>query len=181
MSRIGKKPITIPDKVSVEVGAGTVKVKGPKGELNWGYPDRIKVSNIDKGSILVKRSGDSKPERELHGLTRSIIANMITGVSEGYQKVLDIVGVGYKAQVKGDKIMFSLGYSHPVEFQLPQGIKASVDPKQTQITLSGIDKQQLGQLAASIKALRLPDAYKGKGVRYSGERLKLKVGKAGKK
>jgi large subunit ribosomal protein L6 len=181
MSRIGKKPITIPDKVSVEVDAGTVKVTGPKGELNWDYPDRIKVSKIDKGGISVERSGDSKPERALHGLARSLIANMITGVSQGYQKVLDIVGVGYKAQVKGDKIMFSLGYSHPVEFQLPQGIKAAVDPKQTQITLSGIDKQQIGQLAASIKALRLPDAYKGKGIRYSGERLKLKVGKAGKK
>lgn len=181
MSRIGKKPITIPDKVSVEVDSGTVKVTGPRGELNWDYPDRIKVSKIDKGDISVERSGDSKPERALHGLTRSIIANMITGVSQGYQKVLDIVGVGYKAQVKDDKIMFSLGYSHPVEFQLPQGIKASVDTKQTQITLSGIDKQQIGQLAASIKALRLPDAYKGKGVRYSGERLKLKVGKAGKK
>jgi len=181
MSRIGKKPITIPDKVSVKVDSGTVKVTGPKGELNWDYPDRIKVSKIDEGGVSVERYGDSKPERALHGLARSLIANMITGVSEGYQKVLDIVGVGYKAQVKDDKIMFSLGYSHPVEFQLPQGIKASVDTKQTQITLSGIDKQQIGQLAASIKALRLPDAYKGKGVRYSGERLKLKVGKAGKK
>jgi large subunit ribosomal protein L6 len=181
MSRIGRKPIAIPDKVSVEMDARTVKVKGPKGELVWDYPERIKVSKKDEGGISVERSGDSRPERELHGLTRSIIANMVTGVSDGYKKVLDIVGVGYKAQVKDDKIMFSLGYSHPVEFQLPQGIKASVDPKQTQITLLGIDKQQIGQLAASIKALRLPDAYKGKGVRYSGERLKLKVGKAGKK
>ena len=180
MSRIGKKPITIPDKVSVKVDSGTVKVTGPKGELNWGYPDKIKVS-INGNVVSVERSGDTKIERALHGLTRSIISNMVAGVSQGYQKVLDIVGVGYKAQVAGGKIMFTLGYSHPVEFQLPEGIKASVDSKQVQITLSSVDKQQLGQVAASLKTLRLPDAYKGKGIRYSGERLKLKVGKAGKK
>ncbi len=180
MSRIGKKPIEIPEKVAVEIDAGAIRVKGPKGELNWGYPDKMKVS-INGSIVSVERSGDTKMERALHGLTRSIIFNMVTGVSQGYQKVLDIVGVGYKAQVAGDKIMFALGYSHPVEFQLPEGIKASVDPKQVQITLTGVDKQQIGQVAASLKTLRLPDAYKGKGIRYSGERLKLKVGKAGKK
>jgi len=180
MSRIGKKPIDIPEKVAVEINAGAIKVKGPKGELNWGYPDKIKVS-INGNVVSVERSGDTKIERALHGLTRSIISNMVAGVSQGYQKVLDIVGVGYKAQVAGGKIMFTLGYSHPVEFQLPEGIKASVDSKQVQITLSSVDKQQLGQVAASLKTLRLPDAYKGKGIRYSGERLKLKVGKAGKK
>jgi large subunit ribosomal protein L6 len=180
MSRIGKKPIEIPEKVTVAINEGAISVKGPKGELNWGYPDKMKVSL--NGSILsVERSGDTKVERALHGLTRSLISNMVTGVSQGYQKVLDIVGVGYKAQVAGDKIMITLGYSHPVEFLLPEGIKASVDPKQIQITLTGVDKQQIGQVAASLRTLRQPDAYKGKGIRYSGERLKLKVGKAGKK
>ena len=180
MSRIGKKPIEIPEKVAVEINAGAIRVKGPKGELNWGYPDKMKVS-INGSIVSVERSGDTKVERALHGLTRSLISNMVTGVSQGYQKVLDIVGVGYKAQVTGDKIMMTLGYSHPVEFLLPEGIKASVDPKQIQITLTGVDKQQIGQVAASLKTLRLPDAYKGKGIRYSGERIKLKVGKAGKK
>jgi large subunit ribosomal protein L6 len=180
MSRIGKKPIALPEKVMVEINAGTIKVKGPKGELSWEYPDKIKVS-INGGTISVERSGDTKIERALHGLVRSIISNMVVGVSQGYQKVLEIVGVGYKAQVSGDRILFTLGYSHPVEFQLPEGIKAAVDQKQVQITLSGVDKQQLGQVAASLKTLRLPDAYKGKGVRYAGERPKLKVGKAGKK
>jgi large subunit ribosomal protein L6 len=180
MSRIGKKPIEIPEKVAVEINAGAIKVKGPKGELNWGYPDGMKVS-INGNVVSVERSGDTKSERALHGLTRSIISNMVAGVSRGYQKVLDIVGVGYKAQVAGGKIMLTLGYSHPVEFQLPEGVKASVDPKQIQITLTGVDKQQIGQVAASLKTLRLPDAYKGKGIRYSGERLKLKAGKAGKK
>ena len=180
MSRIGKKPIEIPEKVTIEINAGVIKVKGPKGELSWNYPDKVKVS-VNGGTISVERTGDLKSDRALHGLARSIIANMVAGVSTGYQKVLDIVGVGYKAQVTGDKILFSLGYSHQIQFQLPEGIKASVDPKQVQITLVGIDKQQIGQVAASMKALRLPDAYKGKGVRYSGERLKLKVGKAGKK
>jgi large subunit ribosomal protein L6 len=180
MSRIGKKPIEIPEKVTVAINAGAISVKGPKGELNWGYPDKMKVSI--NGSILsVERAGDTKVERALHGLTRSLISNMVTGVSQGYQKVLDIVGVGYKAQVTGDKIMITLGYSHPIEFMLPEGIKATVDPKQIQITLTGYDKQKIGQVAASLRTLRLPDAYKGKGIRYSGERLKLKVGKAGKK
>jgi large subunit ribosomal protein L6 len=180
MSRIGKKPIEIPEKVAVEINAGAIKVKGPKGELNWGYPDQMKVS-INGSIVSVERSGDTKVERSLHGLTRSLISNMVIGVSQGYQKVLDIVGVGYKAQVTGDKIMITLGYSHPVEFLLPEGVKASVDPKQVQITLTGVDKQQIGQVAATLRKMRLPDAYKGKGIRYSGERLKLKVGKAGKK
>src|SRR5512135_1220050 len=173
MSRIGKKPIEIPENVAVEIKARAIKVKGPKGELHWEYPDKMNVS-INGNVVSVERSGDTKIERALHGLTRSLISNMVTGVSQGYQKVLDIVGVGYKAQVAGDRITFALGYSHSVEFQLPEGIKASVDPKQVQITLAGVDKQQLGQVAASLKTLRLPDAYKGKGVRHKGERLKLK-------
>lgn len=180
MSRIGKKLIEIPKDVSIEIKAGVIKVKGPKGELSWNYSDRIKIS-VNGGVISVERSVDSKVDRSLHGLTRSIISNMVVGVLQGYQKVLEIVGVGYRAQLTGNKLIFTLGYSHPIEVQLPEGIKASVDPKQTQITLFGIDKQQLGQLAGSLRSLRFPDAYKGKGIRYIGEKLKLKVGKAGKK
>jgi large subunit ribosomal protein L6 len=180
VSRIGKKPIVIPQGIDVLIVDRVVKVKGPKGELNWIHPDRIKVS-VGGGDISVERSVDSKIDRALHGLTRSIISNMVVGVLQGYRKVLEIVGVGYRAQLMGDKLIFTLGYSHPIEFQLPEGIKASVDPKQTQITLLGIDKQQLGQVAGSLRSLRLPDAYKGKGIRYMGEKLKLKVGKAGKK
>ena len=180
MSRIGKKPIQIPDNVAVTIEDGTIKVKGPKGELSWTYPEKVKVV-ADGGILSVQRFSDLKVDRALHGLARSIISNLITGVSQGYQRVLEIVGVGYKAQLAGDKLVFALGYSHPIEVQLPEGVKASVDQKQVQITLSGVDKQQVGQVAASLRALRPPDAYKGKGVRYAGQRLKLKVGKAGKK
>lgn len=180
MSRIGKKPIVIPEGVSVSVSDRTIKVKGQKGELTWNFPESIGVSVTD-GLITVNRATDLKTDRALHGLTRSLISNMIMGVSKGYQKNLEIAGVGYRAQVSGNKITFTLGYSHPIEMQLPEGISAAVDPKQVQITLTGIDKQLLGQVAASMRALRPPDAYKGKGVRYAGQRLKLKVGKAGKK
>jgi len=180
MSRIGKKPIDIPGGVNVELGENTVRVKGPKGELEWRYPEAIGISVNDR-KIMVKRLGDSKEQRSLHGLSRSLVANMVAGVSQGYQRVLEISGVGYRAQVQGGKLVMTLGYSHPVEFHLPQGISAAVDQKQTTITLTGIDKQQIGQVAANIKALRSPDIYKGKGVRFAGERMKLKVGKAGKK
>lgn len=180
MSRIGRKPIEIPNDVNVSIHNNTIKVKGPKGELEWVYPDRIKVT-VSGNSIIVKRTQDSKVDKALHGLSRSLINNMVSGVTEGYQKVLEITGIGYKAQTQGNKIIFSLGYSAPIEFELPDGIKAEVDPKQTQIILSGIDNQVLGQTAADIRALRPPDAYKGKGIRYQAERLKLKVGKAGKK
>lgn len=180
MSRIGKKPIQVPEKVDVQIREDTITVKGPKGELNWNVPLSIQVSVTD-GSILVTRASDSKIDRSLHGLARSIISNMVSGVSDGFQRVLEIVGVGYRAQVAENKLMLTLGYSHPIEYPLPEGISAAVDKKQVQITLTGIDKQKLGQVAASLKALRPPDAYKGKGVRYTGERLKLKAGKAAKK
>lgn len=180
MSRIGKKPIEIPGGVAIDIQGSTIQVKGPKGELSWTCPASMNVT-FNGGAVSVERTGDTKNERALHGLTRSLIANMVTGVSQGYKKVLDIVGIGYKAQVSGDKIMLSLGYSHPIEFHLPPGITASSDQKQVQLTLTGVDKQQIGQVAASLKSMRSPDAYKGKGVRYSGQRLKLKVGKAGKK
>jgi large subunit ribosomal protein L6 len=180
MSRIGKKPVDIPGGVDVKLEGSAIRVKGPKGELRWEYPGVMTIS-LDQGKVLVKREGESKEERSLHGLTRSLVANMVTGVSQGYQRVLEITGVGYRAQVQGTKLLMTLGYSHAVEFQLPPGVGAVVDQKQTTITLTGIDKQELGQVAANIRALRSPDIYKGKGVRYAGERLKLKVGKAGKK
>ncbi len=180
MSRIGKKPVDIPGGVDVKFEGSTIKVKGPKGELRWSYPEGVSIS-VDGGKVNVKRAGDSKLERSLHGLSRSLVANMVTGVYQGYQRVLEITGVGYRAQVQGNKILFTLGYSHPVEFLLPPGISAAVDQKQTTLTLTGIDKQQIGQVAANIRALRSPDIYKGEGVRYAGERMKLKVGKAGKK
>lgn len=180
MSRIGKQPIEIPENVTAKIDAGVITIKGPKGELDWQYPSRIKVT-MNSGTVRVERSSDLRAERALHGLTRSIISNMVTGVLQGYQIVLEIVGVGYRAQVSGNKLVMSLGYSNPVEYSLPDGITASLDQKQTQITLTGIDKQQIGNVAACIKALRPPDAYKGKGVRLKGERIKLKVGKAGKK
>lgn len=180
MSRIGKKPIAIPGGVDVKIEGSNIRVKGPKGELNWDCPEDVKIA-VEGGAVSVSRIRDTKTDRSLHGLSRSLVANMITGVSQGYQRVMEILGVGYRAQVQGNKILLTLGYSHPVEFQLPAGISATADQKQTTITLSGIDKQLLGQVAANIRALRTPDIYKGKGVRYSGERIKLKVGKAGKK
>ncbi|MEW6118206.1 MAG: 50S ribosomal protein L6 [Nitrospirota bacterium] len=180
MSRIGKKPIEIPQGINVEIQQDVIKVKGPKGELSYTFPEGLKITSAD-GRIVIERSQDSKTDRALHGLARSLISNMVNGVSQGYTRVLEITGIGYRAQVKGSKIAFTLGYSHPVEFQLPAGITAKVDEKQTTITLSGIDKQLLGQVAANIKELRAPDAYKGKGIRFAGERIKLKAGKTGKK
>jgi len=180
MSRIGKKPVDLPDGVDAGIEGNTITIKGPKGELRWNFPMPISVSLTDR-RIVVSRAGDSRLERSLHGLSRSLIANMVAGVSQGFQRVLEISGIGYRAQVQGSKLLLSLGYSHPVEYQLPDGISAAVDQKQTTITLTGIDKQQLGQVAADIRALRPPDAYKGKGIRYAGEKLRLKVGKAGKK
>jgi len=180
MSRIGKKPIDIPQGISIEVKQDVIKVKGAKGELNYTFPEGIKISVAD-GKIIVERSSDSKSHRSLHGLARSLVSNMVNGVSQGYTRVLEITGIGYRSQAKGGKLSFTLGYSHPIEYQLPEGIKAAVDEKQTTITLTGMDKQLLGQVAANVRGLRAPDAYKGKGVRHAGERIKLKAGKTGKK
>lgn len=180
MSRIGKQPINIPQGVNVEVKQDLIKVKGPKGELQYNFPDGIKIS-VAADSIVIGRDDDSQARRALHGLARSLVANMVSGVSQGYTRVLEITGIGYRAQVKGSKLSFTLGYSHPIEFELPAGIKAAVDEKQTTITLNGTDKQLLGQMAANVRGLRSPDSYKGKGVRFSGERIKLKAGKTGKK
>jgi large subunit ribosomal protein L6 len=180
MSRIGEKSINLPKGVDIRLDGNTIIVKGSKGELKWAFPDEIKVS-VNNGNLVVERSSDTKQLKALHGMTRNVIFNMIKGVSEGYQKVLEISGVGYKAQVQGRKLLLTLGYSYPVEFLLPDGITAEVDSRQTQITLKGIDKRLIGQVVADIRALRPPDAYKGKGIRYAGETIKLKAGKAGKK
>ncbi|UCG78673.1 MAG: 50S ribosomal protein L6 [Nitrospirota bacterium] len=179
MSRIGKQPIDIPSGVDVKISNRQVSIKGPKGQLQWEHPDVISV-DLKDNKMHVTRPDDSKPKRALHGLTRSLIASMVTGVVDGFKKDLELVGVGYRVQLQGNKLVFSLGYSHPVEFHLPDGITAEVDKKQTQISISGIDKQLVGQVAANIKEIRLPDAYKGKGVRYADERIKLKPGKTAK-
>ncbi len=181
MSRVGKKPIDIPKGVEVTIKDTTVRVKGPKGELQWDFPASMTV-NVKDNQIVVERPDDTRQKRALHGLTRSLIANMVKGVSEGFKKELEIVGVGYRVDLKGNNLVFNLGYSHPIDFPLPEGIKAEVDHKArpVKLTLFGIDKQLLGQTAANIRSLRPPDAYKGKGIRYADERLKLKPGKAGK-
>jgi large subunit ribosomal protein L6 len=180
MSRVGRRPVEIPSGVELRLQGRRITVKGPKGELAWEHPQRVEVTLKDKNA-LVNRADDSAPTRALHGLTRSLIQNMVTGVSKGYQKVMELVGVGYRAQVQGDKVLFTVGYSRPIEYKLPEGVKAEVDKKQTILTLTGIDKQRIGQTAAEIRAIRPPDSYKGKGIRYSGERIKLKAGKAAKK
>ena len=179
MSRVGKNPIDIPDGVDVKLKGSLVTVKGPKGELNWSHATGMKISMQDK-SLIVEIPSDTKQFKALHGTTRSIIANMVSGTSTGYERILEISGVGYRAQVQGQKINFTLGYSHPIEFQLPEGISAEVDKKQVRLTLRGIDKQLIGQVAANIRSLRPPNIYKGKGIRYAGEVIRLKVGKAGK-
>ncbi len=182
MSRIGKQPVNLPAGVDVKIEGGVVDVKGPKGGLKWHFPSEMKVFIQDR-SLIVERPSDTKPLKALHGLTRNLIANMVTGVTDGYEKVLEISGVGYKAQVEGKNISLTLGYSHPVKFSLPEGVTAEVDSKQKQpsIRLKGIDKQLVGQVAANLRALRPPDIYKGKGLRYAGEKIKLKAGKTGKK
>ncbi len=178
MSRIGKQPIDIPSNVKVAMEGATIKVAGPEGSLDLSVRDEVDVT-INGSVITVNRKNDSKTARELHGLTRTLIANMVHGVSKGFEKRLDIVGVGYRADVSGDVINLSLGYSHPISYTLPKGVKASVE-RQTSITLKGADKQLVGQVAADIRAMRPPEPYKGKGVKYADEHIRRKAGKAGK-
>lgn len=180
MSRVGQKHILIPDGVSVSLNQDLVTVKSSKGEMSYNLPQGISLS-VDNDKIVVQRESDTKTAKALHGLARSLVANMVQGVSQGYQRVLEIIGIGYKVQLKEDKLVFALGYAHPVEYRLPNGVSATVEDRQTVMTLKSINKHLLGQTAAEIKSLRSPDAYKGKGIRYSGERLKLKAGKTGKK
>ena len=178
MSRVGKKSIAVPAGVKVSLNSDIVKVEGPKGILTQPLCKEIKVEFSD-GEISMTRSVEDKKTAMLHGLSRSLIANMIKGVTEGFQINLEIVGVGYRAEAQGNILNLSLGYSHPIKYALPKGITATVD-KQTSITLKGMDKQLLGQTAAEIKEFRLPDPYKGKGLKYAGEVIKKKAGKAGK-
>ena len=179
MSRIGKKPVTVLNGVDVVVDGTTLRVKGPKGEIT-----RRIVSGITfkrEGDVInVDRSNNSGPQRAAHGLMRALLANMVTGVSKGFQKELEIIGVGYKAEVKGSTLVMNLGFSHPIEYPFPDGVTISVNPKdRTKLTVAGIDKESVGQVAAELRGYRPPDSYKGKGVRYAGEYVRLKAGKSG--
>ena len=178
MSRIGRMPVTVPSGVDVTIDGREVTVTGPKGQLSLTVAEPIEVSQRD-GVITVTRPTDEGRVRALHGLSRTLVANMVTGVTEGYRKTLEIVGVGYRIQAKGADLEFSLGYSHPVTVTAPAGITLRVESP-TRLVVEGIDKQQVGEVAANIRKLRKPDPYKGKGVRYSGEQIRRKVGKAGK-
>jgi large subunit ribosomal protein L6 len=186
MSRVGKKPITIPSGVTVTINDAELEVKGPKGTLKTPIPTGIGFKQ-EEGALVAERTSDD--DAAFHGLARALANNAVVGVTEGFEKKMDLVGVGYKAEVQGNKILFALGYSHPVEYVLPQGIsaatervgsKTTINQYQLTITLNGIDKQKLGQVAAELNRLRKPDAYKGKGVRYADKYYRLKPGKTGK-
>lgn len=174
MSRIGRKPIEVPSGVTVQTEAAAVVVKGPKGSLRIGLPRGITLEKQD-GRLLAQRGRDE--DSALHGLVRSLVANAVRGVTQGFEKHLDIVGIGYRAEVKGNTVLFTIGYSHPIDFPIPQGLSIKVE-KQTHVIVGGADKHQVGQIAAEIRGLHPPDPYKNKGIRYTGERLKKKVGKA---
>jgi len=178
MSRIGRQPIVIPKGVDVKVDGNKVEVKGPKGVLSRDFHPRMRIIKEDD-QIKVQRLTDSKMDKSLHGLTRSLIFNMVQGVTQGFEKVLDIVGVGYRAEVKGRKLILSLGYSRPIEYTIPDGIEIEC-PIPTRIIVRGIDKEKVGQVAAEIRAKRPPEPYKGKGIRYEGEEVRRKAGKAGR-
>lgn len=178
MSRIGKLPITVPAGVDVKIDGQNVTVKGPKGELSHVVPELISVE-LEDGALLVKRPNDSRDARALHGLTRSLLNNLVIGVTEGYTRKLEIVGTGYRVVAKGTSLEFSLGYSHTITIDAPEGITFQVESP-TKFSIFGIDKQQVGELAANIRKLRKPEPYKGKGIRYAGEQIRRKAGKAGK-
>ena len=179
MSRIGKRPINIPNKVTVTIDGQTVSVSGPKGNLSRELPEQVKVEQEGQ-TILVKRRDDSRMARQRHGLCRTLVANMVDGVSQGFVKRLQIQGVGYRAQVQGSKLILNVGYSKPVEIEPPAGIQIAVEAN-TNLIISGINKELVGNTAAKIRDVRPPEVYKGKGIRYEGEVIKLKPGKAGKK
>jgi large subunit ribosomal protein L6 len=179
MSRIGKKPIPVPDKVKVDIKSGSVVVTGPKGSVTNPIPPGIRFEQKDK-ELLAIRKDDSGSQRAFHGLARALVANAVRGVTEGFSKEMDIVGVGYRAEARKNSVVFTLGFSHPIEYPLPPGISVTVD-KQTHLVISGVDRQLVGQIAANIRSLKKPDPYKQKGIRYTNERLKKKAGKAGGK
>ena len=178
MSRIGKQPVTIPSGVDVTIDGQNVSVKGPKGTLAVALAEPIKVSQ-DDGAIVVTRPNDERRNRSLHGLSRTLVANLVTGVTEGYTTKMEIFGVGYRVVLKGNTLEFALGYSHPVVINAPDGVTFAVETP-TKFSISGIDKQKVGQIAANIRRLRKSDPYKGKGIRYEGEQIRRKVGKTGK-
>jgi large subunit ribosomal protein L6 len=177
MSRIGKKPIPIPKGVTVKIAPDAVEVQGPKGKLRQPIPPGIAFAQ-DDGTLVAKTLRDDAGMKKFHGLARSLVANAVTGVTDGFKKELDIVGIGYRAELKGKQVHFALGYSHPILFDIPNGIDIAIE-KQTHVTVTGADRQLVGQVAANIRRLRKPDPYKQKGVRYTGEVLKKKVGKTG--
>jgi len=179
VSRIGRKPIPIPEGVEVKIEGNRVTVKGPKGELSRTFhPDMI--ISVQDGQIVVSRPSDDRRHRALHGLTRSLLANMVTGVTQGYRKQLELVGVGYRAEMRGENLVLHVGFSHPVEIKPPPGITFSVEGRYKIINVDGIDKELVGEWAARIRRVRKPEPYKGKGIRYVGERVRRKAGKAGK-
>jgi len=179
VSRIGKVPIPVPSGVKIDLENGILKVTGPKGSLQHTLPAGINL-DITKENIIVTRADDHRKNRALHGLTRSIISNLVTGVTQGFERVLEISGVGYRAEVQGNALVLSLGYSHPIHFTLPENITAKVD-KQNRITIEGCDKQRVGETAAKIRSFRPPEPYKGKGIKFAGERIRRKVGKTAAK
>jgi large subunit ribosomal protein L6 len=179
MSRIGKKPIVLPKGVTVDITENTVKVKGPKGELARSFAPEIEIA-LENGEVVLKRSSETRQVRALHGTTRAVLSNMVNGVSQGFTKALQVEGVGYKAEMKGKQLVMSLGYSHPIAVDPPAGISFAWDEKARLITVSGIDRELVGQVAANLRAWRPPEPYKGKGLRYQGEQIKRKAGKAGK-
>jgi large subunit ribosomal protein L6 len=178
MSRIGKKPIPLPKGVEVKIEGQLIRVKGPKGALEVGLMPGISAQVADD-QLTLERANDEREIRAFHGLVRALSANAITGVSTGWSKALDIIGIGYRAEKQGNAVVFNLGYSHPINFEIPQGIDIEVDGKANRITVHGIDRQQVGQIAAEIRGLRPPEPYKGKGVRYADERVRTKAGKQG--
>jgi large subunit ribosomal protein L6 len=179
MSRIGKKPIPLPKGVTFKVEGNTIAVAGPRGRVDTRLPEGIRMEEHD-GHLLAVRENDS--QAAVHGLARALVNNAVEGVTKGWTRELEIVGIGYRAEMKGKgMVVFTLGYSHPIEYPLPSGIEAAVDAKQTKLSVSGIDRQKVGQVAAEMRGLRPPDPYKNKGVRYAGEKLKKKVGKTGAK
>jgi large subunit ribosomal protein L6 len=177
MSRIGKKPIAIPKGVTVKVEGNTVDVKGPKGQLRQPLPPGV-MAAVEEGQVVTRKARDERALDKFHGLARSLVNNAVLGVTDGWKKELDIVGVGYRAEMKGKQVVLALGYSHPIVFDVPSGIDVAID-KQTHITVTGVDRQLVGQVAANLRRLRKPDPYQQKGVRYTGEVLKKKAGKTG--
>jgi large subunit ribosomal protein L6 len=178
MSRVGKMPVKVPEKVKVSVDGNLVKVEGPKGKMSFPFNPRVAIV-VEKGEVKVTRPDDTRLSKGLHGLTRTLVKNALDGVVKGYERNLEISGVGFKAEVKGKDIHFTLGFSHPVVFKLPDGITAEVDPKQTKLALRGVDKHLLGLTAAKVRDLRPPEPYKGKGIKYAEEKIRRKEGKTG--